>query len=283
MKAFCNCIFIFLLSSIHSQSPTINVQIPTFTFIHHSETDINSITAETKVLSLSNPFDLYVITFLKPANPNKDEIERFINTLLNKEQNESIKTYLHITTHTILNKEHEQIISIKNGKIIYNKTIKDCFTMDSFTKLLTKFTFTKTKKFVLDTANEFILANKRDNINEIPSQEEQSEMNVVALELNGITKENEDDKATEENEIEMIQLIENVDKKHQKKTLSKATKGICAGIIALVMALVSILVIKYSVENATKRRGNLNTQIDKERNDVSKIIVSSDYFSNNMF
>jgi hypothetical protein len=154
--------------------------------------------------------------------------------------------------------------------------------MDSFTKLLTKFTFTKTKKFVLDTANEFILANKRDNINEMHSQE-QNEMNVVALELNGTIKENDDDDKVNENEIEMIQLIENVNKKHQKKTLNKTTKGICAGIIALVMALASILVIKYSVENATKRRGNLNTQIDKERNDVSKIIVSSDYFSNNMF
>lgn len=273
MKVVCKkCVILLLLMQLYSQTfletPEINVQLLAFAENQneHIKNNIDSIISQTEYLSKINSFHLYVTVLIKQNNPNKIQIEKFINLINDKE--EKSKIYLHINKHIIENNQ-EQIISFRNGKILNKNIILNSQWIDLkiITKLLLKYSFIKTKSFIQDAMEQInvdnhLISSYKEKEEEISSTNDN--MNVIAMEVNEL--ENKVNDITNEYKIQRKFISShNLSSIPQKRNQTPKMKLIGACLISFTLFFGGLLLISFSVNISTKHRNIELMQIEQKR------------------
>ena len=257
MKAFCNLLFILLITSISNTQFNQNNQP------NYKNYTISSIISSIKEESTKNQFHLFVVILTHQENKNKQLLNNFITLL--KQSSQTEESYIYIKMYFYFNtipKNKDKAILIRNGKVI-NQSQFDEITIDSLLKVVNTFASTKAK-------NMFLQIQKGVKEKEVKMDKTNYTIKKSGKSINStklIHQPPSNNKRTLESFVE-------INMKNKENKMSQFTKGLVACIITLFLFAGCLVIVRYSVEVATDCRAELNRTQDKMRMNKANEILT---------
>lgn len=278
MKAFWNLLFLLLIINFSSQ----NLQIIGDQLL---QKDFSSIIENQTINSKKNPYILYVNIFARTNNP----IYKHINEIQSKvDEYKSKGIYLELNTYNNKINDSDEILLIRNGKIINELRISQGNPYDKLYKLINAFAHSSAKKVLLDIIRSFSSSEQKQKV----QNQQYPTIHFKAQEPQKRTKNTKKDK----NSQNISQKVENSTNKIEKRSLifleqkddspemNNITKGICASIITAILTVGCIFIIKFSVDLAANNKQEINRIKENDRGaKIGKLFYGNELdFSNNV-
>lgn len=259
MKVIWNLLFLLLLFGFSSQNLEIINDQPI-------QKDFSSTIENQKENSKKDPYTLYVNIFARANNP----IYKHINEIKSKVDEHKPKgIYLELNAYNSKINDNEEILLIRNGKIINEFIINQGNPYDKLYKLINAFAHSSAKQALLGIIRSFSTPEQNQQTQsqkkqtmqlkiqdpQVSSKKQKKNENLQGIYQKPENKTN----GIEKRSLMFLEFNEN------SPGMSNVTKGICASIITVVLALGCIFIIKFSVDAAPNNKLELNKTKDQYR------------------